>query len=72
MMLSIDINNKILQQAAYQQKKKSLLYGIYDGVTRRDPVGIVGIRSVGSAGQAGFTCQTFARRVTKRLCVFCT
>ena len=38
-----------------QHKKKSLLYSIYDGVTRRDPISNVGI--VGSVGQASFTYQ---------------
>ena len=29
--------------------------GIYDAVTRRVPISNVGIESIGSAGQAGFT-----------------
>ena len=44
------------QQAAYQRKKKSLLYSIYDDVTRSTLVSNVVIESVGSAG---FTYQAF-------------
>ena len=38
-------------------RKTYLLYSIYDGVTHRVAMSKVGIETVGSAGQDGFTYQ---------------
>ena len=64
---NVEYRHKYHNRQHISIRKTSLFYRISDDLTRRDPVSNVGIESVGSAGQAGFTYQ-----VIKRLCVFCT
>ena len=54
---AVEYRHKYHNRQHISIRKKSLLYCVYDGATRRDSVSNVGIESVGSAGQAGFTYQ---------------
>ena len=71
--MNIDINeykHKYLNTQHVSIRKTSLLYSIYDGVTRGAIVSNVGIKRVGLAGQAVFTYQALLCEQLPQVYVF--